>query len=89
MFHLDDIVDDIGLTPEEIGAISEHEHIDEEAALALAAELLQRRGGASAIRQMIVDDMRDALARGEAGHARQLLLALRHFLAAHPEGMPL
>jgi hypothetical protein len=62
-----------------------HEHLPEVAAAALANYLLSRSGGAEQIRAMIVDDIRQALKEGRAGHAVELFMALRHFLATHPE----
>ena len=66
-------------------AIAEHEHVPEIAATALAEYLLKQRRGAAKIHEMIVEDIRAALHRGDREHARELFAALRHFLATHPE----
>ena len=67
-----------------IDAIAEHEHIPESAATALAGYLMTTSEGPAAVRQMIRDDIREALAAGNREHAAELLAALRHFLAEHP-----
>lgn len=54
------------------------------AAAALAQYLLKQRRGEK-IREMIVVDVRTALARGDREHAHELFAALRHFLASHPQ----
>jgi hypothetical protein len=84
MISHEDCVALCGLTPEEVAAISEHEHVPETAATALASHLLNSTEGAGAIRQMIVDDIRLALDEGSADHAAELFSALRHFVEAHP-----
>jgi hypothetical protein len=74
-----------GLDADEVAAIAEHEHIGEVAAAALANYLLHRAGGPEQIRTMIVSDIRQAFAAGRTEHARELFMALRHFLEHHPE----
>jgi hypothetical protein len=76
-----------GLDPEEIAAIAEHEHVPEIAAAALASYLLHRSGGEAEIRQMLVDDIRTALADNRLQHATELLMALRHFMNDHPAAL--
>jgi hypothetical protein len=85
MIALEDCMAMCGLSPEEIAAIAEHEHIPEVAAAALGDYLLHKDRGARVIRDMIKDDIRHAIATGDAAHARQLIGALNHFLADHPE----
>ncbi len=46
-----------------------------------------REGGPRKIREMIQDDIRAALAHRDKDHARELLMALRHFMHAHPESV--
>lgn len=86
MITLEDCIAFCGLTEEEVLAIAEHEHIPEAAAAALAEYLLNRPKGAGQIRDMICDDIRAALDRGDNKHAAELWSALRHFLESHPEG---
>jgi hypothetical protein len=85
LITLEDCIAMCGLTEEEILAIAEHEHIPEIAAAALAQYLLSQEHGPEKIRAILRDDIRAALARGDRQHARELLMALRHFLLVHPE----
>jgi hypothetical protein len=85
MISKEDCIALCGLDASEVAAIAEHEHIGEVAAAALANYLLDRPGGPEQIRTMIVDDIRQAVADGRTEHARELFMALRHFLEHHPE----
>ena len=85
MITLEDCIAMCGLSEEEVLAIAEHEHIPEIAAAALAQYLLCQDHGAERIRDMLRDDIRAALARSDRKHARELFMALRHFLSAHPD----
>ena len=85
MITLEDCIAMCGLTEEEVLAIAEHEHIPEIAAAALGQYLLCQDHGAETIRAMLRDDIRAALARNDRDHARELFMALRHFISAHPE----
>ncbi len=85
MITLEDCIALSGLTEAEVLALAEHEHIPEIAAAALAEYLLKQRRGSEKIHEMIVEDIRAALRRGDREHAHELFDALRHFLANHPE----
>ena len=85
MISLEDCIGLCGLDEEEVSAISEHEHIPEVAAAALASYLLAQPHGAERIRAMIVDDIHKALDAGRIRHAAELFMALRHFIEYHPE----
>jgi len=85
MITLEDCFGMCGLDAAEIAAISEHEHLPEIEAAALASYLLHRAGGAREIRRMMIDDVRDALHHEDFRHAAELLGAFRHFLEHHPE----
>lgn len=85
MITLEDCLDFCGLTPSEVRAIAEHEHVPDIAAAGLGQYLLTCPGGADKIRDMILDDIAAAQARGDATRARELSLVLRHFLTTHPE----
>ena len=87
MITLEDCIGMCGLDEEEVMAIAEHEHIPEIAAAALADYLLHQEKGAAIIRTMIVDDLRVALERHDHDHARDLFMALRHFVSTHPEAV--
>jgi hypothetical protein len=86
MITLQDCIDLCGLDPDQVAAISEHEHVPEIVASALANYLLHQPRGTEAIRTMIVDDIRQALDDGRIKHAAELFAALQHFLESHPEG---
>ena len=85
MISKEDCIAFCGLTAEEVDAIAEHEHLGDVAASALAHYLLHMEHGAERIRTMILDDIRSALRDGRTAHAGDLMAALRHFLAEHPE----
>jgi hypothetical protein len=85
MISLEDCIAFCDLTEAEVLAIAEHEHIPEIAAAALGHYLLRQEHGAEVIRDMLRDDIRSALARDDRQHARELFMALRHFLSHHPE----
>lgn len=84
MITLQDCIAFCGLSEDEVLAIAEHEHIPEVAAAALGQYLLHRDKGPERIRDMIVDDVRTAQARGDKEHVKTLLHALHHFLRTHP-----
>ena len=85
MISLEDCIAFCGLNEDEVAAISEHEHIPEIAATALADYLLKQPHGGETIRTMIIDDIHKALDAGRVKHAQELFMALRHFLDQHPE----
>ena len=85
MISLEDCIGLCGLDEEQVAAISEHEHIPEIAAAALASYLLKQPHGGATIRKMITDDIHKALDDGRIRHAGELFMALRHFLEQHAE----
>jgi hypothetical protein len=89
MIALEDCIALCGLSEEEVLAIAEHERLPEIMACALAEYLLHQEHGALRIRDMIVDDVRAAQARGDRERVRTLLHVLHHFLKAHPDAQPL
>jgi Rad3-related DNA helicase len=88
MISLEDCVALSGLTEEEVLAIAEHEHLPEIAATALAQYLSKEEHGMEKIRDMIVDDIRDAQQRQDKAHILTLLHVLHHFLKSRPEICP-
>jgi hypothetical protein len=74
-----------GLTEAQVLAIAEHEHLPEIAATALAQYLSKQEHGMEKIRDMIVDDVRQAQQRGDRAHVLTLLHVLHHFLKSHSE----
>jgi hypothetical protein len=87
MITLNDCIAFCGLTEEEVLAIAEHEHLPEIAATALAC-FLSNEGASDKIRDMIVDDIRQAQHRGDREHTVTLLHVLHHFLKSHPKAQP-
>jgi hypothetical protein len=85
MIGLEDCIAMCGLEPEEVAAISEHEHICETQAAALASYLLHQAHGAERIGTMIIEDIYEARNRGEVKHAAELVAVLRDFMHRHPE----
>ncbi len=85
MITLTDCIGLCDLTPEEVAAIAEHEHLPEMVAASLGAYLVHSHHGPETIRDMIVDDIRMAIRNHDVPHARQLVSVLRHFLGEHPE----
>lgn len=89
MITLEDCIAMCGLTEEEVLAIAEHEHMPEVAAAALAQYMLMQDKGPEKLRDMIVDDIRQAQTRSDRDHVLTLLHVLHHFLMTHPEARPL
>src|SRR6185312_6958244 len=85
MISLEDCIALCGLTEEEVLAIAEHEHVPECAATVLGRYLLDQPEGLKKIQRMIVDDIRHALDGGNVKHASELVCAMRHLMATHPE----
>lgn len=85
MISREDCIAMCGLDEDGIAALSEHEHIPEMSAAALAGYLLHEPHGGEKIRSMIIDDVHTALDEGRVEHAATLVMALRHFLNEHPE----
>lgn len=88
MITLEDCIGLCGLTEEEVLAIAEHEHLPVIAATALVQYLLSQEHGSENVRDMIVDDIRDAQRSGDKRHVLTLLHVLHHFLKSHPEAEP-
>jgi hypothetical protein len=84
MLTLQDCVAMSGLDEAEVDAIAEHEHLPPIIAAELASYLEGRPGGTPAIRQMILDDIEAAAARGDDVQVLKLRLVLRRFCETHP-----
>lgn len=85
MLKYEDCVALSDLTPEEIEAISEHEHIPAIVAAELGNYLLHTQDGVPVLKRMILDDIRAARACVNRQHALELRLVLRHFVQTHPD----
>jgi hypothetical protein len=88
MIKLEDCIGLCGLTEEEVLAIAEHEQLPEIAATALASTFLSQEHGSEKVRDIIVDDIRQAQRSGDKQHVLFLLHVLHHFLKTHPEAEP-
>ena len=62
-------------------------HVPEIVAGALAGKLMQSEHGPEFIRDMIRDNVRSAIRCGVKQHARELIVAMHHFLSVHPEAI--
>jgi hypothetical protein len=87
MISMADCIAFCDLDEAEVLAIAEHEHVPEIVACALAEKLMQSQSGPEQIRDMIRDDIRTAIQRGDKQHARELIAAMHHFLSVHPEAL--
>lgn len=85
MLTLDDCLAFSDLTPEEILAIAEHEHIPQVAALEMGNYLLSCKGS-ECIERMIADDIRDSQQHGNGQHTMELRKVLDDFVKRHPCG---
>jgi hypothetical protein len=85
MISLQDCLALCDLTPDEVAAIGEHEHVPEIIAASLGSYLIHRAQGAERVREMIVDDIRSSVRRHDISHARYLVSVLRTFLHEHPD----
>jgi hypothetical protein len=88
MISLSDCIALCGLSEAEVLAIAEHEHVPEIVATSIAHKLMAKKLGPLHVRDMIRDDIRDAVARNDLVHARELLAVMHHFLKDHPEARP-
>ena len=88
MITLEDCIGLCGLSEDEVLAIAEHEHVPEIAATALAQYVLFQEHGTEKLRDMIVDDIRQAQRIGAKQHVLTLLHVLHHFLKTHREAEP-
>ncbi len=80
MLSLEDCIALSDLTPEEVDAIAEHEHLPEIIAAELGCYLVHCADGRQAIRAIIRDDIETARARLDFRRAAELKLMLRHFV---------
>ncbi len=84
MLTYTDCLEMCDFTKDEINVIADHEHISGMAAILLAEELLQKKGGMVTIQCMIMDDIEDALEKHDSGRAGRLKDVLYHFIESHP-----
>lgn len=87
MINGEDILDMAGLTRAEIAAVAEHEHLGQVDAARLSEWIMTHRGGGHRVEQMICDDIRAALHKGDLPHARDLYATLKAFVDEHPDAV--
>jgi hypothetical protein len=71
------------LSPEEVAAIAEHEHIPEIVATELGNYLVHTPTGEARIERMIIDDIEHARCHCNYARMAQLIAVLRHFIETH------
>jgi signal recognition particle receptor subunit beta len=81
MISLADCIAFCDLDEAEVLAIAEHEHIPEIVACALTEKLLKSDQGPEQIRDMMRDDVRAAITRGDKSHVRELVSAMHHVMS--------
>ncbi|HWQ39682.1 MAG TPA: hypothetical protein VNM24_13935 [Burkholderiales bacterium] len=84
MLSIEDCIALSELSEAEILAIAQHEHIPEIAAAEMGNYLIQSPDGEMRLRAIIVDDIREAEAKGDRTRALALKLVCRNYLQAHP-----
>jgi hypothetical protein len=72
------------LTPEEVEAIAEHEHVPEMIAAELGNYLVHTPEGEARIERIIVEDIEHARQHHNFAHMAKLIAVLRHFIEEHP-----
>jgi hypothetical protein len=85
VISLRDCIEYLQLSPEEVDAIAEHQHVSPIIAAELASYLVESDDGERMIKRMILDDLLHARACGDAARADQLRAVLEHFIASHPQ----
>lgn len=85
VISLRDCIEYLQLTPEEVDAIAEHEHVAPIIAAELASYLVETADGERRMKRMILDDILHATDRGDSARLEQLTAVLKHFIATHPE----
>jgi len=83
MLTIQDCIAFSTLTPEEVDAIAEIEHLPEIIAVELAAYLMTMPDGTKRIGALILEDLNAARRSGDAAHVARLKLCLQHFVKEH------
>ncbi len=85
MLTYEDCIGMSDLTPDEVDAIAEHEHVPSIVALEMGRYLMSGPDGSRRVSGIILDDIADARERGDTLHAACLKLILQNFVKNHPE----
>ncbi|MBL8482397.1 MAG: hypothetical protein JNJ60_09385 [Rhodocyclaceae bacterium] len=83
MLTLQDCLDYADLSPEDVSAIAEHEHVPEVVAAEMGAQWVQSDSGCYRIVTCMMDNIEHAEAHGDQRKAHEQEEALRHFVHAH------
>jgi hypothetical protein len=85
MLTYEDCLEFCDLSEDEVAAIAEHEHVPEMVAVEMGNYLVHSDQGGPLIRNIILDDIREARQHGHSERAARLELVLKHFLVMHPQ----
>ncbi len=85
MLTYQECLDFCDLTPDEIDAIAQHEHVPEIVAAEMGNYLMQSPDGVPCIKRFILDDIEEARRHDQRQRALHLKLVLKHFVETHPE----
>ena len=85
MLTYQEVIELSGLTPEEIDAVAEHEHVPELVAAEMGHYLVECPDGVPCIKRIILDDIAVAERHGRTEHVLHLRRVLKHFIRTHPE----
>ncbi len=88
MLTYEDCLEMADLTDAEVAAISAHERIPEMVAVELGNYLVHDVQGVPMIKRIILDDMEQAMVRGDQQRTLHLKLVLRRFVETHPHNRP-
>ncbi len=84
MLTLDDCIAFGDLSRDVVLAIAEHQRVPEMSAVAIGQELVQHADGLHEIHDMLISQLQNAAARGDAGAAAGLRATLARFVADYP-----
>ena len=86
MITLQDCIALSGVEPGEVDAVVEHESLPYMVALEKGAWMLEQSWGPPALRQIIRDDLDEAVSHGRLRHVDELMLTYRQACQRLPEG---
>ncbi|WP_142847404.1 hypothetical protein [Telmatospirillum sp. J64-1] len=84
MLTLQDCIGYCGLTPEQLHAIADHEHIPDMVAVEWAETMLAKPNGEVIVESIIADEIAILCAHGDIVCAERYRQALEEFMREHP-----
>lgn len=84
MLTYEECVSYADLTPDEVAAIAEHEHVPDMVACELGDNLVRNHDGLCQIRRFMEEDIAHAQSIRHFAHARHLSRVLDNFASHHP-----